>query len=65
MAREFPNAFALFKEYPQLEKLKDEIDSAAKMTAIVEAAWTAMTSTDRSRLYRWRKKAGLPSRRPR
>jgi hypothetical protein len=65
MAREFPEAFALFKEYPQLEKLKDEIDSAAKMTAIVEAAWTAMTSTDRSRLYRWRKKAGLPSRRPR
>ena len=63
IAAQFPEAFTLFKRYPKLEKLKDDIERASKLTDIVESTWKAMANLDRSGLYKWRKKAGLPSRR--
>ncbi len=63
MRADFPEAFALFKQYPKVKALIPDIEHANKVSALAEAAWKAMAGTSATQLYRWRAKAGLPSRR--
>ena len=65
LARESPEADAIFKKYPGLKDKRSEIETSSKLSVLQEELWTAMTGAERSLLYKWREKAGLSTRKDR
>ncbi len=63
LLKELPDWPAYAKKYPNLLKLKSDLEANASLTALVESAWKLMGGGSIRNLYRWREQAGLTSRR--
>jgi hypothetical protein len=65
MEKESPAGMSMLVKYALRDKFKAEIETSSKLTPLVEAIWSAMADgNERSNLYFWRRKAGLPKKRP-
>ena len=64
MAERAADIFLVFQQNPISGAMTPDIETATKLTPLVDAAWAAISNnSSRSNMYRWRRLAGLPYRR--